>query len=239
MLTETNAIVLRTIKYSETSVIAHLYTEQFGNGSYIMSNVRSNHSKMAMFHPLSYVHISVARKKTSKQIHRISNISFQLVPTDITSNVFKSTIAQFIGEITDKVFKEEERSDAIFQFIKSFVFLLEESKTNYTNLHILYLLHLTRFLGLFPHNNFTPQTNIFSLLNAQFMASDGCSHEKLSIEQSRLFSLILDSNELTDVVELNRNERQKLLEILLTYYDYHICKTHQLTSLEILKMVFE
>ena len=238
MLTETNAIVLRTIKYSETSVIAHIYTEQFGNGSYIMNNVRTNHSKMAMFQPLSFVHISVVRKKTPKQIHRITNISFQLVPTDITANVFKSTIALFVGEITDKVFNEEERCDAVFQYLKSFVFLLEESKTNFANLHILYLLHLTRFLGFFPQNNFTPQTNIFSLLNSQFISPNGL-HENLSLEQSRLFSLIINSEELTDVLELNRQERQQLLDILLLYYDYHICKTQQLTSLGILKMVFE
>lgn len=238
MLVETDAIVLHTIKYSETSVIAHIYTEQFGNGTYIMNGVRTNHSKMAMFQPLSFVHITAYRKKGSNQIHRISTISFISVPTSTISNIYKSTISLFIGEITDRIFKEEEQSEILFKFLKMFVLLLEHSEQNYANLHILYMLHITRFLGVFPKNTYSEHTTVFSPFQGQFVAHGSCDGT-LSPEDSLLFNKILQTNEITDEIPLSQKERRKLLDILLSYYDIHICKTQNINSLEVLKMVFE
>ncbi len=238
MLTETDAIILHTIKYSETSVIAHIYTEQFGNGTYIMNNVRTNRSKMALFQPLSYVHLSVIRKKDPKQIHRITSISFAMVPANTTTNVYKSTIALFVGEITDRIFKEEEQQFSFFQFLKSFVLLLEESEQYFANLHILYLLHVCRFIGVTPKNNYSRQAPYFSLRQAQFVETNE-EYETLTIDDSRLFGKILCTQEITDVVTLNRLERQHLLHIMMQYYDIHICKTENIKSLTVLQMVFE
>ena len=118
MLVETDAIVLRTIKYSETSIIAHIYTEQYGKGSYLMNGVRKNHSKMAMFQPMSVVHLTAYRQKDPAHIHRIKDVSFVMVPTSIISNVVKSTVALFVGEFTDKVFPRKK----IFGFSSSEIF---------------------------------------------------------------------------------------------------------------------
>lgn len=238
MLVDTDAIILHTIKYSETSVIAHIFTEQFGNGTYIMNGVRTNHSKMAMFQPLSLVHITAYRKKGSGQIHRISSISFISVPSSIPSNIYKSTISLFVGEITDRILREEEPSEILFKFLKMFVLLLEHTEQNYANLHILYLLHITRFLGVFPKNTYSTTEDVFSAFQGQFVAHGSCDGT-LSIEDSLLLNKILQTNEITDEVMLSQMERRKLLDILLSYYDIHICKTQTIKSLEVLKMVFD
>lgn len=238
MQLETDAIVLHTIKYSETSVIAHIYTERYGNGSYIMNGVRKNRSKMAMFQPLSLLKITALRKKDPAQIHRLTSVQFALVPTNTASNVFKSTIALFVGEILNRVFREEECNELVFRYIRTFITLLEESETNYSNLHILFLLHLTQLLGVFPNNNFDEQNTVFSLLHAQFVPQDS-EDGTLSLRDSALFARLLQTNELTDDIDLQQADRQRLLSILLRYYDVHICSTQSIKSLEILKMVFE
>ncbi len=238
MQLETDAIVLHTIKYSETSVIAHIYTEQYGNGSYIMNGVRKNRSKMAMFQPLSLLKITAIRKKDPAQIHRLTSVQFALVPTSMASNVFKSTIALFVGEILNRVFREEEYNELMFKYIRTFVTLLEESQTNYSNLHILFLLHLTQLLGVFPNNNYDESNTVFSLVHAQFVPQ-GSEEGTLSLSDSALFARLLQTNELTDDIELQQVDRQHLLSILLRYYDVHICSMQNIKSLEILKMVFE
>ena len=45
MLVKTRAIVLRTHKYGETSLIAELYTEQKGLRKYVVNGVRSAKAK--------------------------------------------------------------------------------------------------------------------------------------------------------------------------------------------------
>lgn len=238
MIAETDAIILHTIKYSETSVIAHIYTKEFGNGSYIMNSVRTNHSKMAMFQPLSLVHITTYRKKDPKQIHRLSNIAFLQVPQNVTNNVVKSTIAMFAGEIIDRIFSEEEQSYPLFEFLKNFVVLLENLESNYANLHILFLLHLTQHIGVFPKNNYNSTNKYFSLLLGEFVQFSE-ENGTLNEDNSLLFLKILETNGIEDSINLSQQDRQKLLAILLQYYDIHVCKTQNIKSFEILKMVFE
>jgi len=237
MLSETEAIILRTIKYSETSVIAHVYTEKFGKGSYLMNGVRKNRSKMAMFQPLSLVKITAYRKKDNSQIHKIGNIAFQLVPTSIPQNIYKSTIALFVSEITNHIFKEEEYNPDFFLFLKTFISLLEESTDNYSNLHILYMIHATHFLGVFPENNYNSQNKFFSFEKAQFVPTFNIN--TLDEENSILFLQLLNTQELTDVLPLNQQQRQNLLSILLQYYNVHVCDMQNIKSLDVLKMVFE
>ena len=238
MIVETDAIILQTLKYSETSIIAHIYTQAFGNGTYIMNNVRTNRSKMAFFQPLSLVHITAYRKKDTKQIHRLTSISFVQVPQSITGTFSKSSMALFIGEMVNRIFTEEEENPSFFAFFKSFVVLLENTTSNYANLHILFLLHLTKFMGVAPQDNFSVEKTMFSLLHAQFVDAD-TNNDCLSEKQSVLLHRILQTNEITDSIALTNSERQELLQILLRYYDVHICKTQNIKSLEILKMVFE
>ncbi|MBO4776966.1 MAG: DNA repair protein RecO [Bacteroidales bacterium] len=236
MLSETEAIILRTIKYSETSVIAHVYTEKFGKGSYLMNGVRKNRSKMAMFQPLSVVKIDVYRKKENAQIHRIGNIAFQLVPTSIPQNIYKSTIALFVSEITNHIFKEEEYNPDFFHFFKTFISILEKSTENYSNLHILYMIHLTHFLGVFPENNYNSQNKYFSVEKAQFVPTSDLN--TLDEESSSLFSQLISTQSFSDELPLNHHQRQNLLSILLLYYNVHVCDMQNIKSLDVLKMVF-
>lgn len=238
MIVETDAIVLHTIKYSETSIIAYIYTEQFGKGTYIMNNVRTNRSKMAMFQPLSLVHITAYRKKDPAQIHRISSIAFTYVPNAGTTNVVKSTIKLFVGEMIHRIFAEEERFPDFYDYFKSFVLLLDNATTAYSNLHILFLLHLTKFLGVYPQENYAKETPVFSFRLAQFVAVDK-EPDCLSEEYSKLLMKNLQTSGVTDDIQLTTSERQHMLRILLQYYDVHVCRTQSITSLEILTEIFE
>ena len=127
---------------------------------------------------------------------------------------------------------------AFFEFFKSFVLQLENSTANYANLHILFLLHITDYIGVKPQNNFSAALPVFSLVHAQFTEPE-TDNSCLSREHSRLLNKVLQTTQLTDSVELTNSERQTILHILLQYYDVHICKTQNIKSLEILKMVFE
>ena len=42
MLEKTRGIVLSTVKYGETSIIAAIFTEQFGRQSYMINGIRSS-----------------------------------------------------------------------------------------------------------------------------------------------------------------------------------------------------
>jgi DNA repair protein RecO (recombination protein O) len=94
-----NGIVLHSIKYSESSLIAYVYTHQLGRQTYMLQGVRTSSArhKAALVQPLFLLEIeayptrkmgSMARAKEFKVAYPLQNLS---------SDIRKNVMALFIG----------------------------------------------------------------------------------------------------------------------------------------------
>ena len=74
MTQSTRGIVIRTVRYGETSVIVNIYTELFGLQSYIVNGVRTNskkgHGKGNSFQPAAILDLVVYHNEI-KNLQRI------------------------------------------------------------------------------------------------------------------------------------------------------------------------
>src|SRR6185312_8583119 len=74
MLHKTKGIVLRTVKYAETSIIVSIFTEMFGLQSYLVNGVRTNSrkgsSKTGFFQPAAILDLVVYHHEP-KNLERI------------------------------------------------------------------------------------------------------------------------------------------------------------------------
>ena len=63
---KTRGIILHTIKYSESSVIAKIYTEKFGLLSFLVKGVRASKSKnkASMMQPLTLLDMVISYRET-------------------------------------------------------------------------------------------------------------------------------------------------------------------------------
>ena len=68
MLVKTRGIVLNHIKYGETSIVVHIYTEELGRQSYIVNSVRTPKKKnlLALLQPLTLLDLEVYHKNGDK-----------------------------------------------------------------------------------------------------------------------------------------------------------------------------
>jgi DNA repair protein RecO (recombination protein O) len=91
MLHKTRGIVLHTTNYSETSVIAKVYTELFGLQSYLINGVRNKKAKVKanLLQPLSLLNL-VAYHKERNGLQRVSEVSTGTTFTSIPYNIIKS-----------------------------------------------------------------------------------------------------------------------------------------------------
>ena len=108
MLYKTHGIVLRFVKYGETSIIATIYTEEFGLRSFIINGVRSSRSKgkIALFEPLSILDLVIYHKE-GRNINRLAEVKCLDPLNDLRSNIIKSSMGMFIVEVLNKCIKEE------------------------------------------------------------------------------------------------------------------------------------
>ena len=239
MLEKTRGIYLHHINYSETSIIARIYTERFGIQSYLINGVRKRKStfKKNLFQPLFLLDLEVYYRP-GRDLQRLKEarltVPFEHLPFDIV----KSSLAIFLSELLLKCLKEEEANEELFDFLFHAIALLDLKKDGIANFHLAFLFHLSRFLGFSPQASNHHQTQFFILNTASFSASEPQYHQFMDAETTasfkQLFQFDLGKIEL---LSFNNRQRANLLAQLLKYYQIHMDLAGDFKSLAVLKEV--
>ena len=239
MLHKTGGIVLKTTNYSESSVIAHVFTEKFGLQSYLINGVKKPRSKIKlnMLQPLHLLDMIVYHKPNGN-LQRISELRIQPVLQSIPYDVIKSSIALFINEVLYKSLKLHFEDKPLFTFIHNSVELLDRSNEGLANFHIYFLLRLTKYLGFYPDRTLENESSFFDLKEGVYV-----NHQPLHL-------FIIDPNLIHDFKNLNSSSfetlaqlsissvnRKTLLSKTLDYYRLHIDSFGEVKSHLILEEV--
>src|SRR6185295_11485632 len=97
MIYRTKGIVLRTIKYGETSIVVTIFTELFGIQSYLVNGIRSSaktSSKASLFQPTSILEMEVYHNEL-KNLQRIKEFKWNYLYKNILSDVTKNSVAVY------------------------------------------------------------------------------------------------------------------------------------------------
>lgn len=242
MLIKTRGIVFRSFKYSETSLICHVYTEAKGLRSYIVSGVRARNPKMPaiLFQVGSLLEI-VAYDRTDDEQHnrlmRIKEARPALVYQQIPFHLNKGVVALFMAELCSKAIREAEANASLFDFLYTSFALLDQISDKATGFALVFALQLTRPLGILPSGQHNLQTPYFDLNEGCFVSHPNFS--TLDEQLSKCFTTALNT-QLTKASELNLNREQRwqTLEAVLRYYKLHLEGMHDLNTHKVLREIF-
>ncbi len=237
----TEGIVLNHTKYSETSIIVHVYTSLFGRQSYMVNGVRSSKKKgKAVFlQPLALLQMEVTHNE-KKEIHRI--VDFKVVHpfTTIPFDQRKRSITFFITEVLSKVLREEHPNNELFDFVFHAVKLLDDDIPGLANFHLFFLFQLSRFLGFGVSYPGDKKMSFFDLKNSEYCDVD--PGHPYFIQGEILNNWIklsyLDASEL-DSLQMSSLQRRELLQTLVLYFELHILNFRSLKSLKVLQSLFD
>ena len=227
MLHKTRGIALSYIRYRETSIIAKIYTEEFGMQSYIINGVRSAKSKtnrIAFFQPLTLLDLVVYHKNKEQTLHRISEVKCSLPFKSLPFDFVKSSMALFVTEILVKTLREEEKDELLFQFLHDSVLYLEEAADQFENFHLRFLSKLAAFLG-FGADNVREIEQQFTENQYPYI------FDKTTREALQIFVL----TPYDYVHAFDRQRRHQLLDALLFFYKIHLEGLGEIRSLEVLR----
>ncbi len=224
MLIKTRGIVFRTIKYSETSLIADIYTEAKGLQTYIFGGVRKRKASVSagLLQVMTLLDL-VAYYREGKSMHRVKEIRPAFVYTALPFEVRRSAVGQFICEVARRTMHEPEENPALFGFLFEIFTWLDRTPHEVANLHLFFLVRLSGFLGFLPRANFSPETPYFHLQEGYFSDGSGPPAYLLSAEDSNFLAELLGTD-LHTVHQLKPDpgQRRRLLNGLLDYYRLHI-----------------
>jgi DNA repair protein RecO (recombination protein O) len=234
MLIKTKGIVFRTLKYSETSVIADIYTEECGLMSYIISGVRKKNArtKASLLQLMSIVDL-VAYHSDRRKLHRIKELKASYVYQSIPFEVKKGAICLFLAVLSSKSIKETEPNPQLFEFITAELEKLDSLTSGYANLHIEYMIGLAKLMGFGIEGNFHSSHQFFDLQNGKFV--ELLPDHIYFLDNVEILGRCLSSTMLE--VKLTRNQRNEIVGDLQKYYRLHVENFPNLQSHEILHEV--
>ena len=121
MIINTDAIVLKTFSYGETSLISRCFTKDKGKISFIIKGAKLKKNLISpYFQPLSYINI-IYKENEKRELQIVSKVSFVQIWTKIPLSLRKMSLSQSILEISDFTLEKDDPFPNLFNIlIKTF-----------------------------------------------------------------------------------------------------------------------
>ena len=238
MLHKTRGIVLKCTNYSESSVVAQVFTEKFGLQSYMVNGARKPKAKIGntVLQPLHLLDM-VVYHRANASLQRISEAHqkppFHTIPYDIV----RSAVALFLNEVLYKCLRQQSADEPLFNFVFNAVSWLDNAEKMPPNFHLLFLLKLSRYLGFHPVPQ-KPGQVFFDIKDGVF-----CCHlppHPLVLEQpytSLFANLLATSFDKPEALQLSLADRRFLLGRILEFYQFHVDNLGEVKSRDVLEAV--
>lgn len=243
MIHATKGIVLRTVKYGDTSVITSVYTELFGIQQYIVKGVRQSTKKSAgkagYFQPGAMLEMEVYHNEL-KQLQFIKEYRWSYIYNAVFFDVVKNTVGLFMIELLQHSLKQPEANPELYYLIEDSLKQLDKGSPTLTaNLPLYFSLHLAAMLGFQLQGNYTPDTPFVDWQEGSFVSMQPAHpyyvEGNLAAITSQLSNLPF-YNEL-EAITLNQQVRRELLEAYQLFLSLHIPGFGEMKSYPVLKQV--
>jgi DNA repair protein RecO (recombination protein O) len=243
MIHATKGIVLRTVKYGDTSIITSVYTELFGIQQYIVKGVRqstkTSAGKASYFQPGAMLSLEVYHNEL-KQLQFIKEYSWAYMYEQVLFDVVKNTVAMYVMELLQHSLKQPEANPELFYLIEDTLKQLDKGSATLTgNLPLYFTLHLAAELGFQLQGSYSSTTPIVDLQEGMFVSEKPLHPYFLEGSLAQTTSLIANLgfyNELETIL-LNQQTRRHLIEAFQLYLSLHISNFGQMKSYKILQEV--
>ena len=233
MVVSTSAIVISKLKYRDNDLILKLLTRELGVCSFLVRNPagKKRNKIINYFQPLSILNIEFENRNKSN-LNYLKDVEIKYLFKSIHVDIKKSVVVLFISEILNKILNFQEKDELLFEFISdSLVFF---DKNDSYNFHLIFLIHLTKYLGLFPQTD-NIEGLYFDLEQGVFSFEKPPKHyitgSNLDIFK-RLLGIKFDH---IDNINISNNIRRDLIDDIITYYKYHFESFSNLKSIDVIR----
>jgi DNA repair protein RecO (recombination protein O) len=235
MLEKTEGLVLKTVRFSESSVIVRIFTREKGWLNFHVPGVRSsrNKSKGNLFQPLQYLELDIYHHPT-KQLLKIKEHRPAYIYAQLPYNIINHSIAVFCLEVITKCLHENEANSELYDFCRSFLIELDQQVSPDSMKPQKFLLALCKILGFVP---LLPKSDddelYFHLQDGRFEPFPDNLGPTLEQDHTAILLRFLRA----DPRPFNNNERNILTDSLLAYFRTHVPGFGKLNSTDILRQI--
>lgn len=232
MFVKTKGIVLHKTKFSETSLIVKIFTEQFGTQSFIIKNAFSKKAKINhhFFTSLAILELTFDDFALHK-LAFLKDVSFVRVYNTIPFDPSRNAILFFYNELLYKLLFASFEDPKLYQFIEKALYELDDPSSYQSDIHLHFLIDLLHCLGISPENDWAEHNPYFSLEENRFVGTINTNELYLSPPASHYLSNLLDRK--MDVIP-SKQIRNEVLTGMVKYLVLNNEHIHSIESLNVL-----
>ena len=218
-----------------------MFTRQYGRLSFAVQLPRSPHAKLKKqyFQPLTLLNIE-ADIRQQANLQKISEVSLLSPLPSLLSEPSKLAIGLFVSEFLHYALRDEQQNEPLFDYVRSSIEWLDGREHDYANFHLVFLMHLSRFLGFYPNIEVYCEGDFFDLRAAVFCPSAPVHRDFLMPQEAARIQLLMRMDFVSmHLFRLSRADRNRILEALTDFYRLHFSSFGPLHSLDVLSAVLD
>jgi DNA repair protein RecO (recombination protein O) len=233
MQRKSKAFILHAKKYGENGRILHLYTQEEGMLSLFVRSVGSAKKGGigAYLEPMTRVEVCYDKRNTHSLavLKELNPISPEEI---IRSSLIIGSISMFMAEVVHASLNEEEQDEQVFNLLWNWMDTLNTTN-RYADIPVRFLISMSDVLGFSPDRY--SEGDIFDLRDGVFISLPE-HKDHLDAGTSKLLKRFLHETS-PSLTSVTRNDRESLLDGLLSYYKNHIPNFKEVRSHSILNQV--
>ncbi len=243
MLQKTRSIVLRSVKYGETSLICTVFTEVYGVQSYMVQGVRTSsktkQNRAGLLQPATLLDMVVYHKPNAN-LQRIKEFQPAYIYQSLQEHIVKNSVALFSVELLLRLMPEQAPMPELFEFSYDYFCSLDTTPANdIGNYPVFFLVQCSNMLGYNINGNYSEETPYLNLPEGGYTNHPPAERPFVTDEDARMLDKLLqaDSIEKIKAVEMNGSARFRLLDWLLAFMHNHTQHMGEIRSLPVLRAV--
>ncbi|MFN6117439.1 MAG: DNA repair protein RecO [Flavobacteriales bacterium] len=235
MLVTTRAIVLKTIRHGDRTVVLKAWTERSGLRSCMLRTGGKRGVSNAALQPLNRIEL-VLDEHPERELHPVRELRVERPYTRISLEPVRATLALFVQEVLYRVLREEAADEEMQQFLDEALEAMD-SAPDVRHFPLVFLVRLAGHLGFMPEPP-TPGEDRFDLREGHFTSGSAQHGHTLGPPLSLALAQVLGA----DFAEMHRltvpaAQRRELLDHLLLYFRMHRDGLGELRSPAVLHQV--
>ncbi len=244
MVITTQSIVLRSIRYGETSLISTQFTRSSGVQAYMVQGIRSpsakgRSSRAGLLQPATLLDIT-AYHKPQGNLQRLKEFSPALIYNSIHQEVIKNSIALFSVELLLRLLPEAAPAPELFDFSMEYFHQLDlQAPESVANYPLFFVLECSRNLGYELAGVWSEETPYLNLAEGGYTANPPKDGTPVTSSDAHALALLAQARQFDQLsrIQMNSGMRQRLLEWFLEFLHRHTDHMQALKSLAVLQTV--
>ena len=128
----------------------------------------------------------------------------------------------------------------LFDYVVNSIQWLDGQEDRFANFHLVFLMRLSRFLGFYPNLEDYAPGDYFDLRESVFCSLPPLHRDFLQPEDAEKVQLMMRMDYPTmHLFRMSHQERNRFLDVALTYYRLHLTDFPELKSVAVLQELYQ